>query len=546
MDDGSLSPLPRLVLVLITIWLPLLPGPLTGLRAAARSDQLKNEYRAGELIVKLEPGVGVSPASVLTSYGLSVKRHIPGLNLYLVRVPPGQEEAFRRRLAKEPAVRYAELNYLARTSSLPEAVRPMVDWRWPRFGFAPSETRATVNDTAYPQQWNLQRIRAPNAWDLTTGSAVTIAILGTGVDLDHPDLSDKIVPGYDVVNGDHDPIDDNGYYTFVAGIAAAVTNNGEGIAGVSWGGRLMPVKVMGADGRGSYADIIEGVRWATDHGANIINMSFVGFHYSQALQDAMDYAQTQGVQLLVASTGDYAGEGNPRVYPAALRNVLAVGGTDKTNARLRASGYGDYVDLAAPAETIVSTWWQSGQHVYGVASGADFAAPHVAGVAALILSVNPSLSLDQLTSLLRSSAVDLGDPGFDDYYGYGLVDTNQAVWTTPHFLQVSPDRLFYTYDGQQLSPAVQRLTNHTTSALTWSATANAGWIHVVAPRGYTPSYAEVSVERGEVLGCGIRVGQINVTSLMPSSLNSPQTVDVILRFSLSCRRTYLPLVVRGQ
>jgi len=510
----------------------------------AAGKPVHGDYRAGELIVKTKPEAVEALSATLASHGLTIKRRIPALDLCVVAVPVGQEETFLSILQRDPGVRYAERNYLARTSVPSTALRPLNRLAWHGWMPSPFGLHATVNDTAYPNQWNLPRILAPTAWDLTTGSAVTIAILGTGIDPDHPDLGDKIVPGYDVVNDDYDPRDDNGYYTFVAGIAAAVTNNGEGIAGVSWGARLMPVKVMGADGFGSYADIIEGVRWAADHGANIINMSFIGLAYSQALQDAVDYAQTQGVGLLVASAGDEALNGNPRVYPAALRNVLAVAGSDKSNARLSSSGFGDYVGLTAPAVEIISTYWQPGQHVYASAAGTDFAAPHVAGVAALLLSMNPSLSLNQLVGLLQSTAIDLGSPGYDQYYGAGLVDTEAAVRATPHFLQVSPDRLLFRDDGRHLEPPYHRLTNHTTSALTWTAVPSADWIQVGTPTGYTPSYLEVSVQRGEDLGCGFRTGQIIVNSLMPATVNSPQIVDVVLRFSASCKRTYLPLVSR--
>ncbi|HDN80020.1 MAG TPA: peptidase S8, partial [Chloroflexi bacterium] len=304
----------------------------------------------------------------------------------------------------------------------------------------PPPTSITPNDSYYETyQWNLRRINAPSAWGITTGNDTIIAILDTGVDTGHPDLAAKIVNGYDFVNGDSDPSDDNGHGTHVAGIAAAVSNNGIGIAGVSWGARIMPVKVMDADGEGSHYDIANGIIWAANNGARIINLSLGSQASSQTLQNAVNEAYTKGC-LLVAAAGNYYQEGNPVIYPAAYPNVLAVAATGYNDEHASYSEAGDYVDVAAPggnpesdADTdpnhwIMSTFWRGkGYGDYLWMAGTSQAAPHVAGLAALVWTVNPSLSNDGVASVITSSAVDIGDLGKDDFFGYGRIDAYAAV-----------------------------------------------------------------------------------------------------------------------
>ncbi|MFQ6059518.1 MAG: S8 family serine peptidase [Anaerolineae bacterium] len=308
----------------------------------------------------------------------------------------------------------------------------------------------TPNDPHFPEQWNLAHIRAPEAWAFTTGrSDIVIAILDSGVDLDHPDLAAKIwtnageipdngldddgngyaddVHGWDFVNDDHDPRDDNGHGTFQAGVAAAATNNGEGIAGLSWGAKIMPLKVLNERALGVYGNVIEGIRYAADNGAGIVVMSFWGFDYSAEMQEAVNYAHGRGV-LLVAAAGDLAEQGNPTTYPAALANVVAVGASNREDDRLSSSEYGPYLDLMAPGVAIPSTYWQNGQHVYTAGQGTEFGpAPHVAGLAALVWSVDPNLTADQVENYMESTALDLGDVGRDEFYGFGRIDALEAV-----------------------------------------------------------------------------------------------------------------------
>ncbi|HLO33511.1 MAG TPA: S8 family serine peptidase, partial [Anaerolineales bacterium] len=219
---------------------------------------------------------------------------------------------------------------------------------------------------------------------------------------------------------DNNPQDDNGHGTHVAGIAAALCNNGTGVAGVSWGARLMPVKVLNAAGNGTYADVADGIIWAADHGAQIINLSLGGGNSSQMLQDAVDYAAAKSV-VLVAAAGN-AGR-NSVFYPARYPNVIAVAATDPSNAHAGFSNYGPDVDLSAPGVSIYSTFPGG----YGYNNGTSMATPFVSGLAAILRGIPGNSSPTLIASQMESTALDLGSPGMDDFYGYGLIQMDAAI-----------------------------------------------------------------------------------------------------------------------
>lgn len=294
---------------------------------------------------------------------------------------------------------------------------------------SPSSRLVTVpNDELFDgYQWNLRQIRAPEAWDLTTGaSSVTIAILDTGVSLTHPDLASKLVPGYDFVNDDPVPDDDHGNGTHVAGIAAAETNNGLGVAGVSWQSRIMPVKVLDGAAQGDAARAALGVFWAVDRGARIVNLGLSGPVPSPQLQEAIEYAYARNV-LVIAPVGN---AGSSEVsYPAASPRVLAVAATDRGDRRLPTSNTGSFISVAAPGDQIISTFRRipGGPDGYAIASTTAQAAAQVAGVAALMLAINPALRPDDVTALLEASADDVGPPGRDVETGAGRINAARAV-----------------------------------------------------------------------------------------------------------------------
>ena len=275
------------------------------------------------------------------------------------------------------------------------------------------------NDPSFPSQYGLTAIRAPQGWDLSSGSSsVTIAFMDSGVDLAHPELAGKIVPGYDFVNNDNVPQDDYGHGTHVAGIAAALGNNGLGIAGVSWGARIMPVKVLDSSGGGSVSGLAAGIVWAADHGAQIINMSLGTLSYSQVLQDAVTYADGNGI-LMTAASGNT--NSNVVLYPARFPQVMAVAATDASNQRASFSNYGPEIDIAAPGDNILSLLPGG----YGILSGTSMATSYVSGLAAILFGYtnNPTAVRDDL----EATALDISPPGADIYTGAGLIQMDAAI-----------------------------------------------------------------------------------------------------------------------
>jgi thermitase len=272
-----------------------------------------------------------------------------------------------------------------------------------------------------------QRIQAPAAWDYTTGSqSVIIAIVDTGLTLNHPEFAGRVLPGYDFVNNDADPSDDHGHGTHVAGIAAAGVNNGIGMAGICGGCSVLPVKVLNHENSGSWAGVAAGVIYAADHGARIINLSLGGSGNSATMEQAVQYAQSKGV-LIVAAAGN--GRTDRPFYPAAYAGVLAVSATRRDDTRWSLSNYGSYIDVAAPGHSVYSAYHDLGNTYggYTFMSGTSMASPHVAGLAGLLLSQDPSRTAADLERLITTTADDLGEPGWDPYFGYGRINALAAL-----------------------------------------------------------------------------------------------------------------------
>ena len=321
---------------------------------------------------------------------------------------------------------------------------------------------AASNDPYFSKQWGLQKIQAEQAWATSTGSGVLVAVVDSGVDLTHPDLAANIVSNADAdfvdPNGRDGAQDENGHGTHVAGIIGAVANNGTGIAGVAPGAKILPVRVLDAEGNGTTDDVAAGIKYAADKGAKVINLS-VGIDPRghavkligalDPIYEAIDHAVSKGAVLSIAAGNDsfpLCGE------PAANPGVVCVGATDK---RDLISWYSNYdapeihpnylvapggssaasfaLDPSSPlcGEDIFSTYLRtattfcSGQEGYEAIAGTSMAAPHVSGVAALLAA--KGLSNTQIVSCLKSSADDLGVPGRDPLFGYGRVNALKAV-----------------------------------------------------------------------------------------------------------------------
>jgi thermitase len=348
----------------------------------------------GEIVVKFQSHIDLADAQdLLRAAGLQPLEVSPRSRLIRVQVAPNQEAETIAHLTAWEDIAFATYNYRV------EAV-------------------GDPNDPDYGRQWALKQtddhdIDAPEGWDIHVGSDnSTIAIIDTGVDLDHPDLQANIVPGYDFVNGDSTSDDDHGHGTHVAGIAAAVGNNGVGIAGVNWTAGIMPLKVLDATGSGTSYDLSQAVYYAVDNGANVINMS-LGAPSSKwpcdwhDVEDAFNYTLDNGVLVVVAAGNDGQDGVN---CPAAYEQVVAVGSTTASDTRSAFSNYGPRLDIAAPGNTIYSTLPGG----YGSSSGTSMAAPHVAGLATLLWSFVPSLTDNQVRDIRLEAADDLYPSASDD------------------------------------------------------------------------------------------------------------------------------------
>lgn len=278
-----------------------------------------------------------------------------------------------------------------------------------------------------PYQWNLTQIFAEIGWDITSGSEdVPIAILDSGVDPEHEDLKNRILFGYNAFKDDDEFYDEHGHGTHVAGITAAMTNNDIGIAGVSWFNPILPVKVLNEDAEGTAFEVASGIRWATDHGAKVINMSLGDTFNSRIMHDAIRYAYKNDVVLIAAAGNDNV---ETPMYPAAYDEVIAVSAVDDQRHKAIFSNYGNHIDVTAPGEHIPSTFLDNS---YVMMSGTSMAAPHVAGLAGLIRSIHPELTNDEVAEIIRSTANDIGPEGFDPYYGFGEINVVRALHSLPN------------------------------------------------------------------------------------------------------------------
>ena len=259
---------------------------------------------------------------------------------------------------------------------------------------------AVPDDPLFAQAWHLAKLEAPAAWDVSTGAGVLIAILDTGVDGRHPDLASQVVPGWNFSSNNADTSDAYGHGTQVAGAAAAATANGLGVASVGWNARILPVRVTGSDGVASSWTLSQGLSYAVDHGARVMNMSFAGVGGSATVVSAAEYAVAQG-GVVVAAAGNCGCTESTPDSPA----LLTIGATDANDGLASFSSRGNHVDLSAPGVAIATTTAGGG---YGTPSGTSFSAPVAAGVVALMLAAKPALRAPDVEVILSATAVDLG------------------------------------------------------------------------------------------------------------------------------------------
>jgi len=397
------------------------PPPFTSSQPVAVAD---------ELLVATAPHDLGTHRVLATRLGGRIVAQIPQLGVSLVRLPHGKAGLTWRALERDPAVLYVEPNGVAYADVDPND---------------PYDNTTCYQSAFYGcvHQWAWKRIRAYRAWDVTTGSAdVIVAVVDTGVDSSHEDLAEQLlrdeesgaVIGYDFINDDPDPEDDNGHGTHVAGIIGAVAGNERGVAGLSWHVSILPVKVLSANGAGSYFAVASGIVWAADHGAQVINLSLSGRMPSETLEAAVRYAWEKGAVLTCS-----AGNGGSPVptYPAAYPECLTVAASDMKDRPAPFTNFGaGWVDLAAPGVYILSTMPDSavllntsyGFHEgYEALSGTSMAAPHVAGLAALLWTTEYGVDNASVRARIEGTADRVRGTG--TCWRWGRINAYRAVRT---------------------------------------------------------------------------------------------------------------------
>lgn len=398
----------------------LLLAPVASPAAGTQAAPVKPAFVDNELLVSFQPGTGLYRIDqILNERGLKLKRYLNQIDTYLVWTPPGQTQSLVEDLRLQPEVLFAEPNFITEAT------------------FHPNDP--IYNDPA--RVYAPQLINAEAAWDVTTGNAnVVIAIVDSGITAGHEDLAGRIISCggaiCDFINNDSNPSDDQGHGTHVSGIAAASINNGVGIVGIAPGISVLPVKVLNAANSSDWATISAGIVFAADHGARVINLSLGGLASSETLLSAIRYAAGKGI-LVVAAAGNYSSDAP--FYPAYYEETFAVSATNRSDQRASYSNFGPAVDIAAPGDDVWSTYWTTATPVtYASQNGTSMSAPHVSGLAALLFSNRPDLGSGDVRAIIQQSAVDLGTPGPDPYFGAGRIDAGAALALSQNWNAFTP------------------------------------------------------------------------------------------------------------
>jgi serine protease len=524
------------------------------------------DFVPGELIVRFRPGALLRQGATLQvdNVQLGLARNLALADTQLLRAP-GLDKAATLRLLQsiqgQSGVLYAQLNYIRRAFKTP-------------------------NDPLFPQQWHFPAIHLPQAWEIETGASnpVTVAVIDTGILRGHPDFQGKLWPGYDFIShsdsaGDGDGRDSNpedppggrgGYHgSHVAGIAAAATNQRVGVAGVSWGARLLPVRVLGVQGGGTDADIFDGILWATGlsvsgvpnnpNPAQVINMSLGGSDNCALLpawQQAIDRASARG-SIIVAAAGNSNTDAS-QYTPASCNGVITVGATDARGHRATYSNHGPRIDVMAPGgdisadanndtrpDGVLSAIRDDATQTYAWSfkQGTSMAAPHVAGLVALMKSRKPHLTSSEALAILKQTARPLTAeqcqrPQGSDC-GAGLVDAGAALRAIPG-LQGARTFACYLAGPDRCDPNKSReltLTQDVTRA-TYRFGALPGGEYLIY--GWKDVNQNSQPDSGDYLGCFTRNGQ--VAPVRPSSSGVDFRLELLAAGSGQATQNCLSLV----
>ena len=564
----------KLRCLIASLVLVLALSPVTSLEAAAPPP---SDFVPGRLVVKVKGAEGnhLQAETLWARYDLTPLRRLSLTGASLVSVPLGQELEILAHLRQDTSVEYAEPDYhiygpantqrytpLPLEANLQEPVQPV-----------------EPNDYFYFLQWAPLKIGAQQVWPYTTGGQdIVVAILSTGILPLHNEFRNRIVPGWDFVNNDDNPVEEGIRYpgTFQAGLALARGNNLDGIAGVSWNSGIMPVRILDENGEGSYSTLVEGLYYAAVNGAHVILVSAAGYHESQDLDVAIARVRARTDAVIIAPVGD-CGRGpspdypacppdNAPAYPAANQNVIGVSATGVDDRWQDISGSGHQVKISAPGgANIVSTWGNErpyyGYYLWPTSSTFN-AAAHMAGVVSLIYAVGgkpwyagcnclPTLSPLDIEGILRRSSTDLGEPGWDPHYGWGRIDALKAIMQTPHRLSFAEKDLAFTADFPSSDEKICRLLhNPYTSASTWGIQSDptAKWLSVEqpdnAPPSPSPSWSRVCVSPKFVKAPGAYTATLVATNLMPLRDERQTEVHIPVKFVAITRRAslYLPWI----
>jgi hypothetical protein len=386
-----------LVALILTTASSLLPGGRSFAQDKIEDEQFNGPFVRHRVLVRFHSHVSEEQVfeTMRAGGGLRTKE-IRGTGVMAVELPEDtDEETYLQELRSRADVEFAEL----------DRILPPADMN--------------PDDPMYGSQWHLPKIAAPAAWPVSVGSSdVTIAIIDSGVDATHPDLAGKLVAGWNFYNDNSNTSDVYGHGTQVAGAAAAAGNNSVGIASVAWGCKIMPLRVSSTTGSASVYTMATALTWAADHGARVANISYAASG-SPSIASAAQYFQSRG-GVVTISAGNSSGVDTNPDNPYAL----TVGATTSSDTLASFSTTGECIDVAAPGAGVYSTVRGGG---YGSVSGTSFSAPIVAGLAGLVISVNPALNGAQVQDIIKRSADDLGDAGRDTQFGWGRVNAARAL-----------------------------------------------------------------------------------------------------------------------
>lgn len=381
---------------LLFVFLFLNPG-LFRLQASSDNTNLPKN----RIIVKFKPYTSSSlKNSFFQSFSLQKKEALRLSETYVVNIPEGKAGEFIGKFLKNPIVEYAEEDFVAKAVETP-------------------------NDPLFSSQWGLSKIKSPFSWDINHGLAsINIAIVDTGISASHADLGSKITKAANCTTGSgcvliSPAFDDNGHGSHVAGIASSLTNNSTGISGTGYDTNLVSVKVLDNGGSGYYSWVANGIVWAADNGAKVINLSLGGTSSSTTLYNAVNYAWNKGV-VVVAAAGN--SNSSQRFYPAYYSNSIATAATDQNDKKASFSSYGSWVDVAAPGVSILSTY-NNGDYAY--LSGTSMATPFVSGLSGLLFGANPAWTNSQVRNQIQSTSDIVSGTG--TYWTYGRINACKAL-----------------------------------------------------------------------------------------------------------------------